>query len=75
MTQKKKKKLTNLIGNLRSAREHSVQFFLQVFVFTKLNCTVQLSVCGALYASRNLSLKNCNPIARPHREHITCTLN
>jgi len=32
------KKLTNLIGNLCSAREHSVQFFVQFFV--QLKCTV-----------------------------------
>ena len=35
---KKKKKLTNLMGNLCCAREHSVQFF--VLFFTQLNCTV-----------------------------------
>jgi len=34
------KKLTNLIGNLRCPREHSVQFFMQFFFFTQLNCTV-----------------------------------
>ena len=33
------KKLTNVMGNLCCAREHSVQFFVQVF-FTQLNCTV-----------------------------------
>jgi hypothetical protein len=33
------KKLTNLMGNLCCAREHSVQFFVQFF-FTQLNCTV-----------------------------------
>jgi hypothetical protein len=33
-----KKKLTNLMGNLCCAREHSVQFFIQFF--TQLNCTV-----------------------------------
>ena len=27
---KKKKKLTNLMGNLCCAREHSVQFFVQI---------------------------------------------
>jgi hypothetical protein len=32
------KKLTNLMGNLCCAREHSVQFFVQFF--TQLNCTV-----------------------------------
>jgi hypothetical protein len=32
------KKLTNLVGNLCCAREHSVQFFVQFF--TQLNCTV-----------------------------------
>ena len=31
--------LTKLIGNLCCAREHSVQFFVQLF-FTQLNCTV-----------------------------------
>jgi len=35
---KKEKKLTNLMGNLCCAREHSVQFFVQFF--TQLNCTV-----------------------------------
>ena len=33
------KKVTNLLGNLCCAREHSVQFFVQFF-FTQLNCTV-----------------------------------
>jgi hypothetical protein len=33
-----KKKLTNLMGNLCCAREHSVQIFVQFF--TQLNCTV-----------------------------------
>ena len=33
-----KKKLTNLMGNLYCAREHSVQFFVQFF-FKQLNCT------------------------------------
>ena len=33
-----KKKLTNLMGNVCCAREHSIQFFLAVF--TQLNCTV-----------------------------------
>jgi len=32
------KKPTNLLGNLCCAREHSVQFFVQLF--TQLNCTV-----------------------------------
>jgi hypothetical protein len=32
------KKLTNMMGNLCCAREHSIQFFLQFF--TQLNCTV-----------------------------------
>jgi len=36
------KKLTNLMGNLCRAREHSVQFF------TQLNCTVYLRVYGAI---------------------------
>ena len=31
-------KLTNRMGNLCCAREHSVQFFVQLF--TQLNCTV-----------------------------------
>ena len=34
-----KKNLTNLMGNLCCAREHSVQFFVQFF-FTQLNCTL-----------------------------------
>ena len=33
------KKVTNLVGKLRYAREYSVQFFVQ-FSFTQLNCTV-----------------------------------
>ena len=33
-----KKKLTNLMGKLCCAREHSVQFFVQFF--TQLNCIV-----------------------------------
>ena len=37
-TEMTKKKLTNLMGNLCCAREHSVQFFVQLF--TQLNCTV-----------------------------------
>jgi len=41
------KKMTNLMGNLCCAREHSVQFFVQFF-FTQLNCTVELRVYGAL---------------------------
>jgi len=41
------KKLTNLIGNLCCAREHSVQFFVQS-LFTQLNCTVKLCVYGTL---------------------------
>ena len=32
-----KKKITNLMGNLCCAREHSVQFFVQFFI--QLNCT------------------------------------
>jgi hypothetical protein len=32
------KKLTNLMGKLCCATEHSVQFFAQIF--TQLNCTV-----------------------------------
>jgi hypothetical protein len=32
------KKLTNLMGNLCCARDHSVQFLMQFF--TQLNCTV-----------------------------------
>jgi len=31
------KKLTNLMGKLYSAREHSVQFFLQFFYTVKLH--------------------------------------
>jgi hypothetical protein len=38
-TQNRKKKLSNLMGNLCCAREHSVQFFVQ-FLITQLNCTV-----------------------------------
>jgi len=36
--------LTNLMGNLCCAREHSVQFFVQFF--TQLNCTVNLRCMG-----------------------------
>jgi hypothetical protein len=32
-----KKKLTNLMGNLCCAREHSVQFFVQFFKTAKLH--------------------------------------
>jgi hypothetical protein len=32
-------KMTNLMGNLCCAREHSVQFFVQFF-FIQLNCIV-----------------------------------
>jgi len=35
---KRQTELTNLMGNLRCAREHAVQFFLQFF--TQLNYTV-----------------------------------
>jgi uncharacterized coiled-coil protein SlyX len=38
-TELTKKKLTNLMGKLCCAREHSVQFFVQFF-FSQLNCTV-----------------------------------
>ena len=38
--------LTNLMGNLCCAREHSVQFFAQFF--TPLNCRVYLRVYGVL---------------------------
>jgi uncharacterized coiled-coil protein SlyX len=37
-TELTKKKLANLMGNLLRAREHSVQFFVQIF--TQLNCMV-----------------------------------
>jgi len=36
------KKLTNLMGNLCCAREHSVQFFVQVFLHSQ---TAQLHEC------------------------------
>jgi hypothetical protein len=35
-TELTKKKLTNLMGNLCCAREHSVQFFVQLFYTVKL---------------------------------------
>jgi hypothetical protein len=38
--------LTNLLGKLCCAREHSVQFFVQFF--THLNCTFWLKVYGTL---------------------------
>jgi len=44
--------LTNVMGNLCCAREHSFQFFVQFF--TQLNCTVYLRVYGALRAARVL---------------------
>jgi hypothetical protein len=47
--------LTNLMGNLCCAREHSVQFFVQFF-FTQLNCTVSLRVYGALKVSSSALL-------------------
>jgi hypothetical protein len=34
------KKLTNVLGNLCSAREHSVQFFLQFFYTVKLRSLI-----------------------------------
>jgi hypothetical protein len=37
--------LTNLMGNLRCAREHSVQFFLQLFYTVKLH-SLTYSVWG-----------------------------
>jgi len=40
------KKLTNLMGNLCSAREHSVQFF--VLFFTQLNALFNLKCMGPL---------------------------
>ena len=45
-TELTKKKLTNLMGNLCCAREHSGQFFVQFF--SQLNCTVYLRVYEAL---------------------------
>jgi len=48
------KKLTNLMGNLCCAKEHSVQFFVQFF--TQLNCTVYLRVYGALYTEKCICL-------------------
>jgi len=42
------KKLTNLVGNLCCAREHSVQFFVQFFTQFKLRCMGPFRVYGAL---------------------------
>jgi hypothetical protein len=51
------KKLTNLMGNLCCAREHSVQFFVQN-IFTPLNSTVELRVYGGCpYATNWLPVK------------------
>jgi len=35
-----RKKLTNLMGNPCCAGEHSGKFFVQVFFFSQLNCTI-----------------------------------
>ena len=43
-TELTKKKLKNLMGNLRCTREHSVQIFVQFF--TQLNCTFNLVCIG-----------------------------
>jgi hypothetical protein len=43
------KKLTNMLGNLCCARDHSVQFFVQFF--TQLNWTVNLGCMGPLSLS------------------------
>jgi hypothetical protein len=40
------KKLTNLMGNLCCAREHSVQFFVQFFSPTVKLHSLTYSVCG-----------------------------
>jgi len=53
------KKLINLMGKLCCATEHSVQFFAQFF-FTQLNCTVQLRVYVALYASSTVVISIAN---------------
>jgi hypothetical protein len=45
-TELTQKKLTNLMGNLCCARQHSFQFFVQFF--TQLNCAVSLRVYGTL---------------------------
>jgi hypothetical protein len=56
------KKLTNLMGNLCCAREHSVQFFVQFFFYT-----VKLRVYWALHA-----VTTCRPhvAARPHEVRL-----
>jgi hypothetical protein len=43
-TELKEKNLTNLMGNLCCAKEHSVQFFVQFF--TQLNLTFNLRCMG-----------------------------
>ena len=60
-TQNWHKILTNLMGNLCCAREHSVQFFVQFF-FTQLNCTVWLkSVWGP---QDPFDIPRCTPLFR-----------
>jgi hypothetical protein len=61
-TELTKKKLTNLMGNLCCAREHSVQFFVQFFFYAvKLHSLTR--VYGARYVSNEfLSLWNETPV-------------
>jgi hypothetical protein len=51
-TEQTKKKLTNLMGNLYCAREHSVQFFMQFFY------TVKQHTLTAYGAPKNLKAQN-----------------
>jgi hypothetical protein len=51
----KRKKLTNLMGNLCCAREHSVQFFLQFFYTVKL-CKEVTNLMGNLCCAREHSV-------------------
>jgi len=48
-TQNWQKKLTNLMGNLCCAREHSVQFFVQILFNTVKLHSLTLSVSGPLW--------------------------
>ena len=48
------KKLTNLMGNLSCAREHSVQFFVQIFYYTVKLHSLTWSVWGPLSRSSDI---------------------
>jgi len=56
-----KKELTNLMGNLCCAREHSIQFFVQFFYTVKLHSLVS-SVCGPLGCMGPLRSKSASAL-------------